>query len=119
MTRVAATCHCGAIEIEADLIAPVSQAKRCNCSFCKRRQAANVSAAARSLRVLQGAEDLTLYQWGTGTARHYFCRVCGIYTHHRRRTRPDECGINIGCIHGVNPADFEPVETTDGAGLEL
>lgn len=119
MTRITATCHCGAVQIAADLTAPISEAKRCNCSFCKRRQAANVSASAASLRVLRGAEHLSEYQWGTQTARHFFCKTCGIYTHHQRRTVPGECGINIGCIDGVNPADFEPVPYGNGAILPL
>lgn len=119
MTRITATCHCGAVQIAADLTAPIAAAKRCNCSFCKRRQAANVSVRAASLRVLRGAENMGEYQWGTLTARHFFCKTCGIYTHHQRRTAPDECGINIGCIDGVNPADFEPIPYGNGAILPL
>ena len=54
------------------------------------------------------------YQWNTGTARHWFCSVCGIYTHHRRRSDPTEYGVNLGCLDGVNPADFEPIPWNDG-----
>ena len=63
---------------------------------------------------MTGEDALTLYSWGTGTAKHYFCRHCGIYTHHRRRSDPSECGVNIGCIEGVNPRDFEPIGYSDG-----
>lgn len=112
--RARATCHCGAVEIEADLPFGLSDASRCDCSFCRRRQAAAVTARAETLTVLRGADALTLYTWGTGAALHYFCARCGIYTHHRRRSDPSQCGVNLGCIDGANPRDHDPIPWTDG-----
>lgn len=117
MTRVRASCHCGAVVIQATLSAPPDRARRCTCSFCKRRQAANVSAPLDSLKVLQGHDHLTLYQWGSHTAKHWFCKSCGIYTHHQRRSDPTEIGVNLGCIDGINPADYEPFFWTNGAAM--
>ena len=34
--------------------------------------------------------------------------------HHRRRSDPSQCGVNLGCIDGVNPRDFDPIPWTDG-----
>ena len=48
------------------------------------------------------------------TARHYFCRTCGIYTHHQRRSNPAELGINVACIEGISPFDFAEVLVMDG-----
>lgn len=62
-----------------------------------------MTALTSSLQVLKGAENLSLYTWGTHTAKHYFCKTCGIYTHHQRRSDPKECGVNLGCIEGANP----------------
>jgi hypothetical protein len=73
-----------------------------------------VTATLDSMQVLQGTEHLTLYTWGTGTAQHYFCKVCGIYTHHQRRADPNTFGVNLGCIEGVNTWEHEPVPWTDG-----
>ena len=109
-----ARCHCGAVVLEATLPQGLASARRCDCSFCRRRGAAAVTAIAASVRLLQGADNLSMYSWGTHTAKHYFCRTCGIYTHHQRRSDPDECGINFGCIDGVNPRDFEPIGWVDG-----
>lgn len=109
-----ASCHCGAVVIEATLPTGLHSASRCTCSFCRRRAAANVTAIASSVVVLQGAANLTLYTWGTHTAQHYFCKTCGIYTHHQRRARPDECGVNLGCIEGAEPWTHEPLPYTDG-----
>ena len=110
--KVTATCHCGDIAISAELSDPLDSARRCDCSFCRRRQAANVSASWDSLRVLKGVPSL--YAFGTQTAQHYFCPRCGIYTHHRRRSDPNEAGINLYCIEGALPADHEPLPWSDG-----
>jgi hypothetical protein len=45
---------------------------------------------------------------------HYFCLVCGIYTFHQRRSRPDQYGVNVACIEGVSPFDFPEVLVMEG-----
>lgn len=113
-TPVKVTCHCGAVELRVALSADLDTARRCDCSFCRRRAAAAVSAPLADVEIVRGSDDLTRYQWGTGTAQHYFCRICGIYTHHRRRSNPDEYGVNLGAIEGVNPREVEPIAWVDG-----
>jgi len=66
-------------------------------------------------RVVKGAEKLTLYQWNTKVAKHYFCSICGIYTHHQRRSNPRELGVNVGCLEGVDLFDLRDVSVADGA----
>lgn len=109
-----ASCHCGAVVIEADLPGGLDTASRCDCSFCRRRGAAAVTAVAATLKVLKGKENLGMYTWGTHTAKHWFCKTCGIYTHHQRRSDPSECGVNLGCIEGVNPRDLGDIPWVDG-----
>lgn len=70
--------------------------------------------ALAGLRVLKGQESLRLYQFNTKTARHYFCSICGIYTHHQRRSNPEQYSFNVGCLEGVNPFDIPHVPTLDG-----
>tara|TARA_R110001583_G_scaffold194983_4_gene368280 strand:+ start:47974 stop:48201 length:228 start_codon:yes stop_codon:yes gene_type:complete len=60
------------------------------------------------------ADSLSLYQFGTRTAKHYFCGTCGIYTHHQRRSNPQQYGVNAGAIVGVNPSDIPDVPWMDG-----
>jgi hypothetical protein len=69
------------------------------------------------LRVTRGADKLTLYHWNTRTAEHYFCSICGIYTHQRRRSNPNEYNVNIACLDGVDPFAFTQVPVVDGASL--
>lgn len=109
-----AQCHCGAVVLKAYLPYGLSSATRCNCSFCRHRGAAAVTARTDRVEVLSGTEQLSLYTWGTGAAQHYFCKICGIYTHHRRRSDPSETGVNLGCFDDVLPQEHEPIPTTDG-----
>ena len=108
------TCHCGAVELRVTLANGLTTARRFDCSFCARRGAAAATVAGGDLKVVRGKDKLTLYQWGSMTAKHYFCSVCGIYTHHRRRSNPNEFGVNIGALEGVNPRDLGQIGWVDG-----
>lgn len=108
------TCHCGTVRFEVDLPNGFEDLSRCNCSMCARRGAVVTSVPLAAFRILQGAENLTLYQFNTKTAEHYFCSTCGIYTHHRRRSNPNHFGVNVACIEGVNPFELGDIPTTDG-----
>ena len=121
MQTVTGKCHCGAVEFEVDFEngfdgIPV---RRCNCSLCRRKGAVMSSVDRRYLRVTKGEENLSLYQWNTRIAEHYFCRTCGIYTHHARRSAPNEFGFNLACIEEFDPFSLENVEVFDGAALSL
>ena len=109
-----ASCHCGAVVIELDLPNGIVDPRRCNCSICRRKGAVVASVPLGDLRIVRGADVLTLYQFNTKTARHYFCSNCGIYTHHQRRSNPAEFGYNVGCLEGVNPYDVPDVVVVDG-----
>ncbi|EEX16283.1 glutathione-dependent formaldehyde-activating, GFA [Citreicella sp. SE45] len=111
---VKVTCHCGAVELRVTLSDGLATARRCDCSYCRRRGTPAVTAPLDGVEVVTGAETLTLYQFGTMTAQHHFCSVCGIYMYHRRRSNPNEYGVNMGAIEGVNPAEYEPIGWSDG-----
>ena len=73
-----------------------------------------MSVPLGALKVTKGHEYLSLYQFNTLTAKHYFCSQCGIHTHHQRRSNPEEYGFNVGCLDGVNPFDLGDVPVVDG-----
>lgn len=108
------TCHCGAVELELTLPNGLEDMRRCNCSMCSRRGTIAASVPLKNLKVVKGADKLSLYQFRTKTAKHYFCSICGIYTHHQRRSNPNEYGINIACIEGIDPYAQMDVPITDG-----
>lgn len=78
------------------------------------RGAVAVSADTAGLEVLAGEDALSVYRFNTETARHYFCSVCGIYTHHQRRSNPSEFGVNVACLVNISPFDFDTVPVLDG-----
>ena len=112
--RHRASCHCGAVVLELDLPNGIVEPRRCDCSMCRRKGAIVASVPLSGITVVQGEDVLKLYQFGTNTAKHYFCSQCGIYTHHQRRSNPREYGYNVGCLEGVNPFDLGTVPTNDG-----
>jgi AraC-like DNA-binding protein len=71
-----------------------------------------------ALRVEAGEDLLTLYEWNTKRAKHYFCSRCGIYVFHRKRAAPDHFGINIFCLDGFDVSSL-PVRETDGVEMSL
>ena len=109
-----AACHCGAVQFRVTLKGGLASARRCTCSFCRMRGAVAVSADLGGMEFLQGQDKLTLYTFNTGVAKHYFCSTCGIYTHHQRRSNPNEFGVNAACLEGVSPFDFEALIVHDG-----
>lgn len=109
-----ASCHCGAVVLESSLPNGIENPRRCDCSICRRKGAMVGSVPLAGIKILKGEEVLKLYEFNTKTAKHYFCSICGIYTHHQRRSNPHEYGYNIGCLEGVNPFDLKNVPTNDG-----
>ncbi|MCC2625979.1 MAG: aldehyde-activating protein [Burkholderiales bacterium] len=109
-----ASCHCGAVKFELILPNGLDDPRRCNCSMCRKRGTIVASAMLDNLKITQGEDMLTLYQFNTMTAKHYFCSKCGIYTHHQRRSNPKQYGFNIACLEGVNPYELGEVTVYDG-----
>ena len=108
------SCHCGAVQFELSLPNGLEQLRRCDCSMCRRRGAVVASVPLSGINITQGEEILSLYQFNTKTAKHYFCSNCGIYTHHQRRSNPEQYGFNVACLEGVNPFELGEIPTMDG-----
>ncbi len=109
-----ASCHCGAVVFELDLPEGIVDPRRCDCSLCRRKGAIMASVPLSGIRIIQGEDTLTLYQFNTKIAKHFFCSKCGIYTHHQRRSKSELYGYNVGCLEGVNPFDLGNIPTRDG-----
>ena len=78
------------------------------------RGAVAVTSTHDGFRLMQGEDKLATYRFNTMLAEHHFCTVCGIYTHHKRRSNPDELGVNVACLDGLSPFDFKEVIVFDG-----
>jgi hypothetical protein len=108
-------CHCGAVRFTVTLTQGFASARRCTCSICRMRGAVAVSSTPAEFQLTEGKDQLATYRFNTGTAEHHFCRTCGIYTHHKRRSNPHELGVNVACLEGVSPFDFGEVVVFDGS----
>lgn len=109
-----AACHCGSVQFSIRLTDEFNTIRRCSCSYCRMRGAIAVSAQLSDIEFVAGEDNLTLYRFNTETAKHYFCKTCGIYTHHQRRSNPSQFGVNVACIDNISPFDFPEVVVMDG-----
>jgi hypothetical protein len=111
------SCHCGAVKFEVRTA--IVPAGRCNCSLCRRKGALMTPLfPASQLKIVSGEDALTLYQFNTKVAKHYFCKHCGIYPFHQTRKDPQQWRVNIGCLDGVDPYTLE-AGVADGASLSV
>lgn len=93
MKRYEGGCHCGKVrfQIEGDIVA----ASQCNCSICTKKGVINTRVAPERLKLLQGGDELALYQFGTLTAKHWYCRHCGIHVFSNPRRAPTQFAVNL------------------------
>jgi len=62
-------------------------------------------------------EDLALYSFGSHTAKHFFCRHCGITSFYLPRSHPDGVSINARCVEGLELESLV-IEDFDGRNWE-
>lgn len=117
MAEYQGSCHCGAVRFsyEGELI---ERGLRCNCSLCARKGAMMTSEIISPEKFTIDADDdaLGLYQFGIKTAKHYFCKHCGIYPFHETARKLGHFRANIGCIEGVDSFALE-ADVFDGKHL--
>lgn len=109
-----ASCHCGTVQFELTLPDGLDDPRRCDCTMCRRRGAIVTSVTLDGIKITKGEDKLSLYQFNTMTAKHFFCSNCGIYTHHQRRSNPTQYGFNVACLEGINPLELKDIPTYDG-----
>ncbi len=108
------TCHCNAIEAEINIADNLGKILRCNCSICKRKGAIMSMVKNEDFKITKGKDKLKLYQFHTKVAKHYFCSVCGIYTHHNPRINPAMTGFNVACIDDIDTFKLKDISLVDG-----
>jgi hypothetical protein len=109
------SCHCGRVTFEVR--AKLDYVVDCNCSVCRRKGALWHGATDETFRVLTGEDELALYQFNTRTAKHYFCKHCGVHPFTRPRIDPSRWVVNVRCIDGVDLSSLE-VRRFDGEHWE-
>ena len=112
-------CHCEAIEAEINISGKIDKTLRCNCSLCKRKGAVMSMVKNEDFKIVKGEDKLKIYQFHTKVAKHYFCSICGVYTHHNPRSNPAMTGFNLGCINEINTFDLKNISVNDGQNHPL
>lgn len=109
-------CHCGTVRFTVATMREV-EVGECNCSICSMCGYQHLIVAADALTILEGEEELTTYTFNTRTARHTFCRRCGIKPFYVPRSHPHGYSVNFRC---VDASAFERVHLTafDGRNWE-
>ena len=109
------SCHCGRVRFE--VTAELARVTECNCSICTRKAYLHLIVPREQFRLLSGADDLTTYRFGTLTARHEFCRHCGVAGFYVPRSHPDRIDVNVRCLDGVDPSTLV-IQRFDGRNWE-
>lgn len=97
MVRHAGGCHCGRVRFE--VMAPADlEVSDCNCSICSKSGYLHLTVPKSRFRLLSGQDQLTTYQFNTGTAQHLFCSVCGVKSFYVPRSHPEGFSVNARCL---------------------
>ena len=115
LTTMEGGCHCGRVRfrVTADLASVVD----CNCSICVKKGIVHLIVPRERFELLSGEDDLTTYRFNTGTAKHTFCKYCGIHPFYVPRSDPDKIDVNARCLDGVDPRALR-AEPFDGRHWE-
>jgi hypothetical protein len=65
------------------------------------RGAVAVSANLENIDIIEGRDALTMYQFGTMTAKHFFCCRCGVVTVNDGINHPTDAAFNGPRIDGT------------------
>jgi hypothetical protein len=115
LTQYQGGCHCGAVRFKVAIAE--HQAIDCNCSICQKKGYLHLIVPPDRFTLLTGADALTTYTFNTHTAKHTFCKVCGMHPFYTPRSHPDQVDVNVRCLDGDALAQFE-ITPFDGQNWE-
>jgi len=108
-------CHCGRVRFR--VTTDLKRVTECNCSICTKKGFLHLIVPPEQFDLVSGRDDLTTYRFNTGTAKHRFCRHCGIHAFYVPRSDPDKIDVNVRCLSGVDVAALE-ITPFDGRNWE-
>lgn len=109
-------CHCGAVRFSVQAPA-VIDVDECNCSICSKAGFLHLIVAREKFTLEHGDDALTEYNFGTGAARHLFCKHCGIKSFYVPRSHPDGYSVNARCLE-MDTVERMNVRPFDGQNWE-
>ena len=107
-------CHCGAVKF--NVLAPSKlEIVDCNCSICEKTGFLHLIVTKDCFELISGEDNLTNYSFNTKTAKHLFCKTCGIKSFYVPRSHPDGYSVNARCL---NPETIESMKIEKANGRE-
>ena len=118
MKEYKASCHCGAVRFTFSGPDRIESGLRCNCSICRRKGAlmSAFSLAPGEIHIEVTGDNLATYEFGSGVAKHHFCKTCGINPFHGTMRKPGHYRINLGCVDDLDATQL-PFDVFDGASI--
>ena len=103
-------CQCGRVRFR--VTADLDGVTICNCSICNMKGIWHLIVAPEQFELLSGEDDLSIYTFNTRTAKHTFCKVCGVHPFYVPRSDPDKIDVNARCLDdfdtlGISPKLFD------------
>jgi hypothetical protein len=108
-------CHCGRVRFR--VTAELDGVTECNCSVCAKKGFLHLIVAPENFTLVKGEGELATYQFNTRTARHTFCRTCGVHAFYTPRSDPDKIDVNVRCLDDVDLSGFS-LKQFDGRNWE-
>jgi hypothetical protein len=115
MQNMTGSCHCGRVRFRVS--AELTGITECNCSICTKKGFLHLIVPPESFELVSGKEDLSVYRFNTGTARHMFCSCCGVHAFYVPRSDPDKIDVNVRCLNGIDVSGIR-IERFDGRNWE-
>ena len=114
-TTMEGGCHCGRVRFR--VTASLDRITQCNRSICAKKGFLHLIVAPQQFQLLSGKDDLTSYEFNTRTAKHTFCKHCGIHPFYVPRSDPDKIDVNARCLDVIDVAAITP-KLFDGRNWE-
>ena len=108
-------CHCGRVRFR--VTGDLDRTVYCNCSLCAMKGFLHLIVPPQQFQCISGESELATYQFGTKTAKHTFCKSCGVHPFYVPRSDPDKIDVNVRCIDAIDLAAVEP-KPFDGQNWE-
>lgn len=109
-------CHCGAVRFTVE--APTTlRVQECNCSMCGKIGFLHLIVPKSRFHLRTGTDALVTYTFNTHTARHLFCRICGVKSFYVPRSNPDGYSVNARCLD-LGTVEKLEIEPFDGQNWE-
>ena len=115
MSIKSGSCHCQKVTFQGEVENIFENIYRCDCSLCKKKGIVMKPVRIEKFKLLAGKNNLNSYKWNKKIAEHFFCNICGVYTHHQRRRDATQYSVNLGCLEAIEIPEEKEIKWIDGS----